>query len=48
MIDWGFAGQTAGFGFLAVFAVLSILALMLWLVSLLTRVIGKQGQEQSK
>ena len=34
MIDWGFAVQVAGVGFIAVFTVLGILSLILWLVSL--------------
>ena len=35
MVDWGFAAQIAGIGFLTVFVVLGILYLILWLVSLL-------------
>jgi len=47
MIDWGLATRIAGLGFLAVFVVLSALALMLWLVSLLLhRVIGKRGKAE--
>ena len=43
MVDWGFAAQIAGIGFLTVFAVLGILALVLWLVSLLVgKVVAKQ------
>jgi len=45
MIDWGLVVQIAGFGFVTVFVVLSILSLVLWLVSLLIyRVIGRQGK----
>ena len=35
MVDWGFALQIAGIGFLTVFVVLGTLSLVLWLVSLL-------------
>ena len=49
MIDWLFATQIAGFGFLTVFVVLGILALVLWLVSLVIyRIIGKQGKENKR
>ena len=33
-IDWGFAGQIGGVGFGAVFAILIILAVVIWLVGL--------------
>jgi Na+-transporting methylmalonyl-CoA/oxaloacetate decarboxylase gamma subunit len=42
MIDWIFASKVAGFGFLAVFIVLGILSLAVWLVSLIMyKTIGK-------
>jgi Na+-transporting methylmalonyl-CoA/oxaloacetate decarboxylase gamma subunit len=43
-IDWGFAGQIGGIGFGMVFAVLLILAIILWLVGLVFRKIdtGKE------
>ena len=45
MIDWGFAAQVAGIGFLTVFVVLGILALILWVVSLFTnRIVNKLGR----
>jgi Na+-transporting methylmalonyl-CoA/oxaloacetate decarboxylase gamma subunit len=45
MVDWGLATRIAGFGFLTVFAVLGILSLILWLVSLLLyRVVGKRDK----
>ena len=34
-VDWGFAGQIGGIGFGLVFAVLTILALTVWLVGLI-------------
>jgi Na+-transporting methylmalonyl-CoA/oxaloacetate decarboxylase gamma subunit len=39
-VDWGFAGQIGGIGFGLVFAVLIILALVIWLTGL---VLGKIG-----
>jgi Na+-transporting methylmalonyl-CoA/oxaloacetate decarboxylase gamma subunit len=36
-VDWGFAGQIGGIGFGMVFAVLIILAVVIWLVGLLMR-----------
>ncbi len=39
-VDWGFAGQVAGIGFGAVFAVLIILAVAIWLVGLVLTKIG--------
>jgi Na+-transporting methylmalonyl-CoA/oxaloacetate decarboxylase gamma subunit len=47
MIDWGLAARIAGFGFLTVFAVLGILSLVLWLISLLLyRVIGSRKKAE--
>jgi len=40
VIDWGFAGQIGGFGFGLVFAVLIILAIVIWLVGLILSKIG--------
>ena len=49
MVDWGFAAQIAGVGFLTVFVVLGILSLILWLLSLLlNRVTGKLGKGKSE
>lgn len=49
MVDWGFAAQIAGIGFLTVFVVLGILSLVLWLVSLLlNRVAGKLGKGKTE
>jgi len=36
-VDWGFAGQIGGFGFGLVFAVLIILAVVIWVVGLAIR-----------
>ena len=35
VVDWGFAGQVGGVGFGMVFALLIILALVIWLTGLL-------------
>ena len=43
-IDWGFAGQVGGVGFGMVFALLIILAVVIWLVGL---VLGKSGMDKS-
>ena len=49
MVDWGFAAQIAGVGFLTVFVVLGILSLILWLLSLLlNKVNGKLGKGKSE
>jgi len=49
MVDWGFAAQIAGIGFLTVFVVLGILSLVLWLVNLLlNKVIGKPGKSKQE
>jgi len=49
MVDWGFATQIAGIGFLTVFVVLGILSLVLWLVNLLlNKVIGKPGKSKQE
>ena len=45
MVDWGFAAQIAGIGFLTVFVVLGILSLVLWLVSLLLNRVTGKGQK---
>ena len=39
-VDWGFAGQVGGVGFGLVFAVLIILAVVIWLVGLVLSKIG--------
>lgn len=33
MFDWGFAGEVAGIGFGMVFLILTLLAIILWIVS---------------
>ena len=49
MIDWGFAAQIAGVGFLTVFVVLGILSLVLWLLTLLlSKVTRKPGKGKSE
>jgi len=49
MVDWGFAAQIAGIGFLTVFVVLGILSLILWLLSLLlNKLTGKLGKGKSE
>ena len=49
MVDWVFAAQIAGIGFLTVFVVLGILSLVLWLVSLLlNRVTGKAQKAKTE
>ena len=45
MVDWGFAAQIAGIGFLTVFVVLGILSLILWLLNKVTRKLGKGKSE---
>ncbi len=44
-VDWGFAGQIGGVGFGLVFAVLIILALVIWLTGL---VLSKSGTAKTK
>ena len=44
-IDWGFAGQVGGAGFGMVFALLIILALIIWLTGLL---VNKTGSTENK
>lgn len=39
-VDWGFAGQVGGIGFGMVFAMLIILAIIIWLVGLILSKIG--------
>ncbi len=46
MIDWAFAGKIGGVGFGMVFAVLVILALVLWLAGLVFRKIDA-GEEKT-
>jgi len=46
-IDWGYAFQVGGFGFALVFAVLSILAVSIWLVGLVARKISSGKAEIS-
>ena len=44
-VDWGFAAQVSGIGFGAIFVVLTILAVVIWLVG---RVFGKINTSGSK
>ena len=39
-VDWGFAGQVGGVGFGMVFALLIILAIVIWVVGLILNRIG--------
>ena len=49
-VDWGFAGQIGGVGFGLVFAVLVILALVVWLVGLMLSKVspGKSETDNKK
>jgi len=48
-VDWGFAGQIGGIGFGLVFAVLIILALVIWLVGLmLSKISPGKGETGDK
>ena len=44
-VDWGFAGQIGGIGFSIVFAILILLAVVIWLVGL---VLSKTGTSKSE
>ena len=44
-IDWGFAGQVGGVGFGMVFALLIILAIVIWLTGL---VVNKPSTDKNK
>ena len=44
-IDWGFAGQVGGVGFIMVFALLVVLAIVIWLTGL---VVNKLSTDKSK
>ena len=46
-VDWGFAGQIGGMGFGIVFAVLIILAVVIWLVGMVIKRIGAGKEETS-
>ena len=52
MVDWGFAGQIGGVGFGTVFALLIILAVVIWLVGLVLGKIGtgkaEEGSDKKK
>ncbi len=43
-VDWGFAWQVAAFGFFGVFAVLIVLAVVMWLLGL---VLGRVGSKET-
>ena len=45
VVDWGFAGQVGGVGFGMVFALLIILALVIWLTGLL---VNKASSDKNK
>jgi Na+-transporting methylmalonyl-CoA/oxaloacetate decarboxylase gamma subunit len=45
VVDWGFAGQVGGTGFGMVFALLIILAIVIWLTGLLVK---KTGSTKNK
>jgi Na+-transporting methylmalonyl-CoA/oxaloacetate decarboxylase gamma subunit len=48
-IDWIVASKIAGFGFLTVFAVLAILSVAVWVVSVIMyKTIGKNKTEENK
>ena len=48
MFDWGFAWQLAGVGFGMVFLILTILAIILWIVSkAVRRIETKIGEKQN-
>jgi Na+-transporting methylmalonyl-CoA/oxaloacetate decarboxylase gamma subunit len=44
-VDWGFAGQVGGAGFGMVFALLIILAIVIWLTG---RLVSKTGNTEEK
>ena len=47
-IDWGFAGQVGGIGFGMVFALLIILAILIWLTGLLVKKTGGTTDENDE
>jgi Na+-transporting methylmalonyl-CoA/oxaloacetate decarboxylase gamma subunit len=47
-VDWGFAGQVGGIGFGAVFVLLIILGVVIWLVGLILNKIGAGKSETSE
>ena len=46
-VDWGFAGQVGGIGFVTVFLLLIILAVVIWLTGLVIKKISTQKGEPS-
>ncbi|HEY33681.1 MAG TPA: hypothetical protein G4O10_11360 [Dehalococcoidia bacterium] len=46
MIDWGLVAKVAGAGFGVTILVLTLLAIIVWLVSLVTRESESQGEEK--
>ncbi len=48
VIDWGLAGRIGGIGFGTVFAVLIILAVAIWITSLVTSKIGTSKDETTE
>jgi len=47
-VDWGFAGQVGGVGFGMVFAILIVLAIVIWLTGRMVTQIGTDKAEGSK
>ena len=47
-VDWGLAGLVSGVGFGAIFVVLIILAVVIWLVGLVLSKIGKSEADNKK
>jgi Na+-transporting methylmalonyl-CoA/oxaloacetate decarboxylase gamma subunit len=45
VIDWGFAGQIGGTGFGMVFALLIVLAIVIWLMG---RLVNRAGSTRNK
>ena len=46
-VDWGFAGQVGGVGFGAVFIILVVLGIVIWLVGKILNKIGTNKVEAS-
>jgi len=46
MIDWGLVAKVAGAGFGVTILVLTLLSVIVWLVSLVTRETESQGEEK--
>ena len=46
MVDWDLAFKVVGVGFVGVFLVLSLVALMMWLTGLVLSRLGGHGEEK--